>query len=182
MVGNPYSCRVFGKWAEDSSDSPIGVEYRYRCEASETPVDTYPFAEYESVSAATPNGAKGQIMPDRMLLRAVAMQTRDRHLDVVGADAAVEANEQFDSFAADSKEPAGPLGGDLTSAHTRRVGDVICHVVGDNMHDGIMLVCCRTVVDHPTQSHQWQTVGYEQMPSAAVKPFIEDHTDRVSLP
>ncbi len=111
------------RWAEDSSDSPIGVEYRYRCEASETPVDTYPFAEYESVPAATPNGAKGQIMPDRMLLRAVAMQTRDRHLDVVGADAAVEANEQFDSFAADPKEPVGPLGGDLPSAHTRRIED-----------------------------------------------------------
>lgn len=60
------------------------------------------------------------------------MQTRDRHLDVVGADAAVEASEQFDSFAADSKEPVGQLGGDL--------------------------------------------------PSAAVKPLIEGHTDRVSLP
>ena len=97
------------RWAEDSSDSPVGVEYKYRCEASETPVDTYPFAEYETVPAATPNGAKGQIMPDRMLLRAVAMQTRDRHLDVIGADTAVEANEQFDSFVADPREPVGPL-------------------------------------------------------------------------
>ena len=72
----------------------------------------------------------------------------------------------------------------MPSAHTRRVGDIIYTVAGDNADDGITLVSCRTVVDHPSQSHQWQTVGYEQMPSAAVKPLIEDHadTDRVALP